>query len=89
MAQYASSRHDGNARLNVLPGADAEMAGVMAERLIETPYKVKNQGRNRIPLWAPGVHSNAPSAAAAAPIVSTARWSANNMHARSWSDTQR
>jgi diguanylate cyclase (GGDEF)-like protein len=105
----------------LLPGADAEAAGVMAERLLqrvrthrlasvtspavvtmsvgiaaervsslrmgaalraradEALYKAKREGRDRVLLWAPGVHSNATPAAAAAPIVRTARWSANNM----------
>lgn len=112
----------GGEEFNVLlPGADAEAAGVMAERLLErvrthrlasvaSPavvtmsagiaaervssvrvgaalraradealYKAKREGRDRVLLWAPGVHSNATPAAAAAPIVRTARWSANNM----------
>ncbi len=106
----------------LLPTADAESAGVIAERLLarvrthrltsvastavvtmsvgiaaervqsmrdgaalraradEALYKAKHEGRDRVLLWAPGVHSHGTPAAAAVPIIRTARWSANNMH---------
>lgn len=100
----------------LLPYADAEAAGVLAERLLqevrshrlsavtveayvtmsigiaaervssvrdgaalraradEALYTAKRGGRNRISLWAPGVRSLATPAAAAAAIVTPARW---------------
>lgn len=105
----------------LLPNADAETAGVTAERLLERVrthrlssvasvavvttsigiaaervrsardgaalraradealYKAKREGRDRVLLWAPGVHSSLTPAAAAAPIQRTARRSAENM----------
>ena len=88
LAEHMLSRVREDRLPHVAPGARVTMSvGIAAERVAserdgaalraradEALYVAKRGGRDRVLLWAPGVRSNATPAAAAVPIIRSARW---------------